>query len=87
MLKYLARRLLASIPVLIAVTIIIFTLVLAPGDVADHYISGSSYSEEALQAIRRQFGLDQPLCVTSSGRQMRCRAKWAAATSAASRCS
>ena len=61
MLKYLARRLLASIPVLIAVTIIIFTLVeLAPGDVADRYINPEiSYSEETLQAIRERFGLDE----------------------------
>lgn len=62
MLKYMARRLLASIPVLIAVTIIIFGLIeMAPGDVADRFINPEiGYSEETLRAIRERFGLDQP---------------------------
>lgn len=62
MLKYFSRRLLASIPVLIAVTIIIFALIeLAPGDVADRFINPEiGYSEETLRSIRERFGLDQP---------------------------
>ena len=38
MLKYLLRRILISIPVLVMITIIIFTLVeVAPGDVVDYF--------------------------------------------------
>jgi len=62
MVKFLARRLLASIPVLLAVTIIIFALIeMAPGDAADRFINPEiGYSEETLQSIRERFGLDQP---------------------------
>lgn len=62
MLRYLMRRLLASIPVLISVTVIIFMLIeIAPGDVADRFINPElGYSEETLEAIRERFGLGQP---------------------------
>jgi peptide/nickel transport system permease protein len=62
MLKYLARRLLVSIPVLISITIIIFTLTeLAPGDVVDYFVSPEmEMSPEAMEALRIRFGLDQP---------------------------
>lgn len=62
MVKYLLRRLLASIPVLITVTIIIFTLIeIAPGDVADRFINPElGYSEETIESIRERFGLGQP---------------------------
>lgn len=60
--KYLIRRLLYSIPVVIAITIIIFALIeIAPGDVADYYVSGEiEMSAEAMQRIRERYGLDQP---------------------------
>ncbi len=62
MVKYLIRRLLYSIPVVIAITIIIFALIeIAPGDVADYFVSGEiEMSPEAMQAIRDRYGLDQP---------------------------
>ncbi|MCC7450032.1 MAG: ABC transporter permease [Anaerolineae bacterium] len=62
MVKYFVRRLLISIPVLIGVTIIIFTLIeLAPGDVADVFISPELMSSpDTVAQIRAQFGLDQP---------------------------
>lgn len=62
MLKYLLRRLLASIPVLLAVTVIIFGLIeIAPGDVADRFVNPElGYSQETLDAIRERFGLGQP---------------------------
>jgi peptide/nickel transport system permease protein len=62
MLKYLLRRILISIPVLLGITIIIFTLMeVAPGDVADYFVSPEvQMSPEALDALRVRFGLDQP---------------------------
>lgn len=62
MFKYLIRRIVVSIPVLISVTIIIFGLIeLAPGDVADNFINPEiGYSAETLEAIRERFGLGQP---------------------------
>lgn len=62
MLKYLVRRLLISIPVLILITVIIFALTeVAPGDVADYFVSPEiEMSQESLDALRERFGLDQP---------------------------
>jgi len=59
---YALRRVLTSIPVLLAVTVLVFTLVeLAPGDVADYFINPeANTSPEALAEMRRTYGLDQP---------------------------
>lgn len=60
---YVARRLLEVIPVLIAVTFIVFASVrLVPGDPA-RTIAGLEASDEAVEGVRRQLGLDQPLLV------------------------
>lgn len=61
MLKYLARRILISIPVLLLITVAIFALMeLAPGDVADYFIGPEvEMSPEALEALRERFGLNQ----------------------------
>jgi peptide/nickel transport system permease protein len=61
MLKYLSRRILVTIPVLLGVTLIIFTLTeIAPGDVADYFISPEiQMSAEQMEAVRIRFGLDQ----------------------------
>ncbi|MAU09651.1 MAG: peptide permease [Anaerolineaceae bacterium] len=61
MLNYLLRRILVSIPVLIGITIIIFTLTeLAPGDVVDFFISPEvEMSAAQMEAIRTRFGLDK----------------------------
>jgi peptide/nickel transport system permease protein len=63
MVKYLVRRILISIPVLLAVTVIIFLLMeLAPGDVVDFFMSPEvQMSQEAMQALEERFGLNQPL--------------------------
>ncbi len=62
MLKYLLQRILVSIPVLISITIIIFTLTeIAPGDVADFFVSPEiEMSPAQMEAVRARFGLDQP---------------------------
>ena len=63
MLQYLVRRILISIPVLIAVTIIVFALTeLAPGDMVDYFISSEAQmTQQQLQLLRERFGLDQPV--------------------------
>lgn len=62
MLKYLARRTLIAIPVLLLITIIIFVLMeIAPGDVVDYFRSPDlEMTAEAEEALRTRFGLDQP---------------------------
>lgn len=62
MLKYLLRRILISIPVLISITIIIFALTeIAPGDVVDYFVSPEiEMSSEQMDVLRTRFGLDQP---------------------------
>ncbi len=62
MFTYALRRVLTSIPVLLAVTVLVFTLVeLAPGDVADYFINPeANTSPAALAEMRRAYGLDQP---------------------------
>ncbi|MBE0688854.1 MAG: ABC transporter permease [Anaerolineae bacterium] len=65
MAKYLLRRLILTIPVLFAITIIVFGLMeLAPGDVADYFVSPEiQMSPEALDQLRARLGLDQPVSV------------------------
>ena len=63
MLVYVARRLLATIPVLILTSLLVFLLMrLLPGDpVLMIVYQAPDVSAEASQEMRRQFGLDQPL--------------------------
>ncbi len=65
MLKYIARRLLHLIPVMLIITIVIFGIVqLMPGDPVNAYLGmGSQVSVEQQQQIRSQLGLDQPLYI------------------------
>ena len=59
--KYLLKRILLIIPILIAVTIAIFFLLsLSPGDPA-LLVLGSNASEQDLQLFREQYGLDKSL--------------------------
>jgi peptide/nickel transport system permease protein len=62
--KYLAQRLLATIPVLFLTSVIVFLLMrLLPGDpvLIIVYQAGADVGSEAVQQMRRQFGLDQPV--------------------------
>lgn len=60
-LSYVARRLVQSIPVLIAVTLIAFSLIhLIPGDPV-RVMLGARATEESVAALREQLGLDEPL--------------------------
>jgi peptide/nickel transport system permease protein len=75
-LKYLAKRLISMIPVVIAITIIIFALVKAmPGDPARMMINPALKEEQreaAYRAMREKLGLDYPMPVQY--------VKWIAAT-------
>jgi peptide/nickel transport system permease protein len=60
--QYIQRRLALSIPILVVITALIFTLLqLTPGDPLDSYIPPDQPLPEAQrEAIRRELGLDRP---------------------------
>ena len=63
MLGFIIRRTLAVIPTLLGVTIIIFLmLAITPGDPAE-LLLGERATEESLEAMRENLGLNQPLYV------------------------
>ncbi len=63
MTRYVARRVLAAIPLVLGVaTIVFFVVNLAPGDPALRYIN-PRLSSDAIDQIRASMGLDQPVLV------------------------
>jgi peptide/nickel transport system permease protein len=59
-LHYIARRLLAAVPTLLGVSLVVFMMVrLLPGDPA-RIVAGLLASEQDVELIRHQLGLDQP---------------------------
>jgi peptide/nickel transport system permease protein len=63
MLRYILRRLLATIPVLIGVSVLVFSIVhLIPGDPA-LILAGMDATEEQAAETRKKLGLDRPLYV------------------------
>jgi peptide/nickel transport system permease protein len=61
--RYLARRLLQLLPVLLGVSVVIFMVLrLAPGDPAEIML-GSQATKEDLERLRRELGLTQPVHV------------------------
>lgn len=63
MTKYIIRRLLQTIPVLIGVTILVFSLMhLVPGNPAQ-IIAGEGASEKTVQQIEERLGLNEPIPV------------------------
>ena len=61
MTQYISRRLVASIPALLAVVLVVFAILrLIPGDPA-RFIGGENIGEEALQTLRERLGLNAPL--------------------------
>ena len=67
MLRFVSRRLLLSVPLLFAVSVMAFVLItLPPGDYVTAYAaqaaaSGEEVDETALAALRERYGLDRPL--------------------------
>ena len=66
MLAYIIRRLLLLIPVVFVISVVTFVIIqLPPGDYLTTYInnlktSGIEVSESQAEALKRQYGLDQP---------------------------
>ncbi|MFZ5823082.1 MAG: ABC transporter permease [Bacillota bacterium] len=61
MLKYILRRLLGAVPVFLGVSLLVFLMVhMIPGDPV-RYLLGEFASPEAIQALRNQMGLNDPL--------------------------
>lgn len=67
MIQYIVRRLIQTIPLLLAISVLSFLIMhLAPGDPTAMYADptkGIGNNPEALQLLRRQLGLDQPLYI------------------------
>ena len=67
MTRYLMRRLLLTIPVLLGVATLVFALIhLVPGDPAQAML-GEGASQEEVQRLRTSLGLDRPLLVQYTG--------------------
>lgn len=63
MINYISRRLLMLVPVLLGVSLLVFTIMeLTPGDPVTMYL-GASYSKEAYEGISHELGLDQPFLI------------------------
>ena len=63
MLKYIGKRLLAMIPVILGVTLIVYCIMsLAPGDPARSML-GEQATEEQIQELRDEMGLNDPIIV------------------------
>lgn len=63
MARYIAKRILYMIPVLLGVTLLVFFIMhLAPGNVAG-MILGENATPEQIAALEHEMGLDRPLLV------------------------
>ncbi len=64
MIRYIATRLLSTIPVLLIVSVLVFLMIhLIPGDPVQIMLGESGASGEQIERIRAQLGLDKPLPV------------------------
>ena len=64
MIAFVARRLLVAVPVLLAVTLLVFSILqLIPGDPAQILLFGSNPTPEAVANLRQQLGLDDSFLV------------------------
>ena len=61
MTRYIARRLLIAIPVLLSITLIVFVMLHSAGGDPAVVMLGPRASAESLAALRAELGLDQPL--------------------------
>jgi peptide/nickel transport system permease protein len=64
MARYFFRRVLISIPVLLGISLVLFTiLALAPGDPFEELATNPNVPREVAQQLRAKFGLDDPIYV------------------------
>ena len=62
--RYLVRRLLISVPVLLGISLILFSiLALAPGDPFGELVQNPNIPPDVIQNLRKQFGMDDPILV------------------------
>jgi len=62
LLKYIVKRVLQAIPMLLAVSIIIYALLQAmPGDPIDMYLENPNATLESIEAIKEAYGLNEPV--------------------------
>jgi peptide/nickel transport system permease protein len=62
--KYLVRRVLIMIPVLLGISVVLFTiLALAPGDPFEELATNPNVPAEVAQQLRAKFGLDDPVWI------------------------
>jgi peptide/nickel transport system permease protein len=62
--SYLLRRLLTAVPVLLGISLVLFTvLALAPGDPFEELATNPNVPPEVRMQLRAQFGLDDPVAV------------------------
>src|SRR5688572_9173196 len=63
--RYILRRLIIAVPILIAISFLIFSLLqVTPGDPISAYLPpDQSLPPEQVEALRRQLGLDRPFLV------------------------
>jgi peptide/nickel transport system permease protein len=62
--RYIAGRLLSTIPTLLGVVTLVFVVMrLVPGTIVDQILSQGDSSEEVQASLRAYFGLDQPLYI------------------------
>lgn len=63
MFKYISQRLLMLVPVLLGVSLIVFSIMnLTPGDPVEMYL-GDNYSVEAYNEVSKELGLDKPFLI------------------------
>lgn len=64
MVKYALGRVFIAVPVLLAITIVVFAIIsYAPGDPVDYIVGGGQIGTDTVATLREQFGLDKPVHV------------------------
>lgn len=64
MIKYLIRRLLIAIPVIVIVSVLVFSMLhMMPGDPVMVMMRGTNATPEQIETIRKELGLDDPIHV------------------------
>jgi peptide/nickel transport system permease protein len=64
MYAYIARRLVLLVPVMVGVSVLVFTMIrLIPGDIVDSMLGMDATTPEVKAELRQLFGLDQPMYV------------------------
>ena len=64
MVKFIIRRVLFVIPIMLGVTLIIFCLrAITPGDPIDQLLPAATSTEEQRDALREELGIDKPLAI------------------------